>query len=410
MKKIIVLISLMLSLFATAQEVSDTMYICRNDYVIERIAVSKIDSVTFVAPVVHTVSVAEEANGDCSILGIDGTSATIIMGKEITVVATPAENHFFLGWFVSESEVPVSIEPSYTFTVNEDIALVAKFEEIKYVVSVAASVNGTVAIEGKDSDCAGFVVGSVVSVIATPDNGYGFLGWFASDCETAVSTDATYTFTVGGDVTLFAKFEKIRTYLNGYEYIDLGLPSGTKWAAYNVGATAPEEYGGYYAWGETEVKDDYSPGTYKYGYFTTNNGTEYFNFSKYREENHRIDRTVLEPADDVAHVKWGGGWRMPTMDECIELCENCTCEWVIVNGVGGYELTGLNGNAIFLPVAGHKYDTSFSSGMGYYWSSTLDVGSKNQGRASYLSLRESYGCWLSSYYREYGMSVRPVCE
>ena len=130
MKKIITLIALMLSLFATAQEVGDTMYVCRNDNVIERIAVSKIDSVTFVAPVLHVVSVSVEGGGACSITGMNGTSAEIITDKVINVVAVPSENHLFLGWFIDGSETPVSTELSYTFTVSKDVALVARFDKV----------------------------------------------------------------------------------------------------------------------------------------------------------------------------------------------------------------------------------------------------------------------------------------
>ena len=130
MRKIVALFAFMLCLCATAQQDVDTMYICCNDYVIERIAVSKIDSVTFVAPVVHTVSVSEETGGVCSISGIDKASATIITGKEIAVVAIPNAGYEFIGWFVGDSDTTVSTEATYVFSVLEDIELVAKFKKL----------------------------------------------------------------------------------------------------------------------------------------------------------------------------------------------------------------------------------------------------------------------------------------
>ena len=102
---------------------------------------------------------------------------------------------------------------------------------------------------------------------------------------------------------------------NDHEYVDLGLPSGLKWATCNVGATAPEEYGNYYAWGENTPKDNYDWDTYK---LTTDGGTT---FTKYHGT---AGKTTLAPEDDAAAVNWGGKWRMPTDDEWTELRENCT--------------------------------------------------------------------------------------
>ena len=142
------------------------------------------------------------------------------------------------------------------------------------------------------------------------------------------------------------------------EAIDLGLPSGTKWASCNMGATKPEEYGGYYAWGETEEKEVYDWSTYKYyqdGSFVSLgsdiSGTEY----------------------DVAHVKWGRKWCMPTLDDIKELLDNCTSEWTTFNNVNGRKFTSkINGNSIFLPAAGSRWggDPNHPVVRGYYWSST----------------------------------------
>ena len=190
------------------------------------------------------------------------------------------------------------------------------------------------------------------------------------------------------------------------EAIDLGLPSGIKWASCNVGATEPWEYGGYYAWGETEEKSDYDWDTYKYCNGTNHSMTKYcISSSRGTVDN----KTTLEPGDDVAHVKWGGSWRMPTTAELYELYDNCTREWTTLNGVNGYRVTGPNGNSIFLPAAGYRYGTEvYGQGAdGYYWSSSLY--GYDSGYACSLGFYSSYFDWGYDS-RCSGQSVRPVSE
>ena len=138
---------------------------------------------------------------------------------------------------------------------------------------------------------------------------------------------------------------------NGHDYVDLGLPSGLKWATCNVGATTPEGYGDYFAWGETNTKSTYSLDTYTY----TDN------------------KPVLDLADDAANANWGSAWRMPTDAEWQELRDNCTWTWTTLNGINGVEVKGPNGNSIFLPAAGYRgNDDLYSAGdFGHYWSSSL---------------------------------------
>ncbi|MBE6307686.1 MAG: DUF1566 domain-containing protein [Bacteroidales bacterium] len=183
--------------------------------------------------------------------------------------------------------------------------------------------------------------------------------------------------------------------------VDLGLPSGLKWASCNVGATKPEEYGGYYAWGETEEKSDYSWSTYKYCNGTFNSMTKYCTSSSYGTVD---NKTTLEAGDDVASVKWGGSWRMPTDEEQRELINNCTWTWTTLNGVEGYRVTGPNGNSIFLPAAGYRGGTGGTSG--YYWSSSLC--SSRSYYAYYLYFYSGYFEWYNDK-RSFGYSVRPVC-
>lgn len=188
------------------------------------------------------------------------------------------------------------------------------------------------------------------------------------------------------------------------EAVDLGL--SVKWASCNVGATSPEEYGGYYAWGETEEKDDYAWPIYKWCNGGDRSMTKYCADSSWGTVD---NKTVLDPEDDVAHVKWGGSWRMPTSDEIKELLNKCSLQWTEVNGIKGQKVTGPNGNSIFLPAAGAWSGTVYDGhgSEGRYWSGTLYDGSKY---AYYLSFGGA-GNFLGRFSdRCTGLSVRPVTE
>ena len=189
-----------------------------------------------------------------------------------------------------------------------------------------------------------------------------------------------------------------------YQAVDLGL--SVKWANMNVGATSPEDYGGYYAWGETEEKEDYSWETYKWCNGSYDTQTKYCTDSIYGTVD---NKTVLDPEDDVAHVKWGGSWRMPTLDELNELFLKCTCEWTTQNGVSGYKVTGHNGNSIFLPAAGYRRwtEVAYRGGEGYYWSSSLY---SDASYSAYNLFFYSGGYAWYGNYRCFGLSVRPVSK
>ena len=189
---------------------------------------------------------------------------------------------------------------------------------------------------------------------------------------------------------------------NGYTYVDLGLPSGLKWATYNIGASKPEEFGDYFAWGEVEPKETYDWSSYKW-----NNGSEANPFlTKYCV---RVDnKTLLDKEDDAAVVNWGGCWRMPTKAELDQLCGHCTWIWTSLNGVNGYMVTGSTGNSIFLPAAGYRFGSSlkYAGSRGLYWSSSLFT--DNPYYAYVLDFNSDLVDWSSS--RCCGQSVRPVCQ
>jgi hypothetical protein len=162
----------------------------------------------------------------------------------------------------------------------------------------------------------------------------------------------------------------------------LGL--SVKWAACNIGATRPEEYGDYFAWGEVKSKSVYDNKTYKY------------------------NKTTLDAQYDVAIVNWGGSWRMPTDVEMTELLEQCKWTWTTQNRVYGYKVIGKNGNSIFLPAAGYRYGSNLiaTGSLSYYWSSSIYVNK----HSIYVLTFNSSKVFSTYYDRIYGFSVRPVCK
>ena len=193
------------------------------------------------------------------------------------------------------------------------------------------------------------------------------------------------------------------------EAVDLGLPSGVKWASFNLGASKPEEYGDDYAWGETGPKSNYDWSTYKWSMGSNTTLTKYCTDSSNGYNGYIDGKTVLDPEDDAAHVTLGGKWRMPTNTEWQEIMENCTWEWPYYYGLYGYLVTGPNGNSIFLPAAGcQDVNGSFGVGdYGYYWSSSLCTDYPND--AWVVAFRSNYVHRINDS-RVYGQSVRPVCE
>ncbi len=177
---------------------------------------------------------------------------------------------------------------------------------------------------------------------------------------------------------------------NKQDYVDLGLPSGTMWACCNLGAENPQDYGYYFAWGETSTKKAYCDSLYTY----------------------TSSATTLPTSNDVA-TKWGGRWRMPTKAEWTELCDanNCTWTWTKLKGVAGYQVKSkYNENSIFLPAAGYrnsddcKTDHVNDAGVwGNYWTS-----SGNGTEYAWLAYFAPADFGLSYNPRYYGHSVRAV--
>ncbi|MBR5030332.1 MAG: hypothetical protein IKX63_04420 [Muribaculaceae bacterium] len=191
-----------------------------------------------------------------------------------------------------------------------------------------------------------------------------------------------------------------------HDWVDLGLPSGTLWATTNIGATNPEDFGDYFAWGETQPKDVYDWSTYMWCNGSNFALTKYNNDSSHGNNGFVDNKTELEPEDDAATANWGSEWRMPSLEQIQELLNNCTTQWTAINGVNGRLLTStINGETLFIPANGYLDGSTFNGGWGNYWSRTLDTSFSPQ--AYYLN----FGSGLVRTYslgRHQGFSVRAV--
>ena len=243
----------------------------------------------------------------------------------------------------------------------------------------------------------GAIVGSFSSTLEglTPSTTYYVRAYVVSDYGLAYGSQLSFTTHdgSGGD----------------HAYVDLGLPSGLLWATCNVGADNPEDYGDYFAWGETQPKDYYSWSTYQYcnGSFSTL--TKYCSNSSYGYNGFTDNLTILLPEDDAATANWGTGWRMPTYEEWEELLDNTTVTWTTQNGVNGRLFTASNGNSLFLPAASLRIDDFFdlTGSYGYYWSSSVETYFYSPHAYNFV-FNNSGTYSMDSGNRYCGTSVRPV--
>lgn len=186
---------------------------------------------------------------------------------------------------------------------------------------------------------------------------------------------------------------------NDHSYVDLGLPSGIKWATCNIGATAPEKYGNYYSWGETSTKDNYD---------ILNSITYKKNIAELQSMNVINTYGNLSMKYDAASVNWGSNWRIPTVEDFKELKDNCTWDWTYQKGIIGFRVTGKNGCSIFLPAAGYRDENQlYHVGDGSYWSATA---SKDNEEAYAIYFYGEHYSIDSIYDRFCGRSIRPVID
>ena len=238
-------------------------------------------------------------------------------------------------------------------------------------------------------------IGSFSSTIEglTPATTYYVRAYVVSDHGLAYGNELLFTTGSSGS--------------GGHVYVDLGLPSGALWATCNVGADNPEDYGDYFAWGETQPKDYYDWSTYQYCMGSSTTMTKYCDNPSYGYNGFTDDLTTLLPEDDAATANWGSDWRMPTQEEWQELYQNTTLTWTTQNGVNGWLFTALNGNSLFLPAAGCRSGSSLidAGSYAFSWSSSLSADYPYFAWGFYFDLSHTV---MSYDTRFFGHSVRAV--
>lgn len=343
--------------------------------------------------------------------------------------------HFVGTKGLSSSTLKLTVDENTTYDARQgQVEITQQGGSIKHTVTVNQAGRIAVASIELDQTSLSIKPGETAILTATvkPDNAPDkTVTWTSSDPEIAtVDETGKVTAIKEGTATITAKTGEKSAICSVLVCkvpdgaVDLGIimtrSDGSKyclfWAKCNIGASKPEEYGGYYAWGETKTKSDYSLSSYKWANGAYNKLTKYCPTDKadYWDGTGSPDgKTVLDPENDVAHVKLGGKWRMPTDAEWTELrnSDNCTWTWTTQNGVNGRLVTSKkNGNSIFLPAAGYRsglYLLSTGS-YGYYWSSSLSADGPD--RAWYVDF-DSDSVYRSYYGgRYYGQSVRAVSE
>lgn len=241
-------------------------------------------------------------------------------------------------------------------------------------------------------------ISQTISVNTFTKENNPFNEWNTIADGSGISYTNKQDITISKNMTLYAQW-------SNHAYINLGLPSGTLWAETNLGAENPEDYGDYYAWGETSHKMTYNWNTYKYYNENSHTLTKYCSNTQYGDNGYSDTLTTLETSDDAATANWGNAWRMPTYDEMNELLNNCTVNLITRNGTNGFLFTGHNGNSIFLPITDGRQDSAPYSGSAY-WSSTLRMDHP----LIAWTLQNLSECYVIATDRYYGLSVRPVCN
>ena len=339
--------------------------------------------VTGVTAQTFTVTVAVTPEGSGTVTG----GGTYAKGTSVELNAIANAGFEFVKWSDGETANPRSV------IVDSNLSFTAQFKEVQSTMAGDITGDGKVNAQDLNALVEAYLANAQVTDVTDLD----------SDSQLSMA-----------DITKLISMiysEPCEYNNNGHAYVDLGLPSGTLWATCNVGASAPEEFGGYYAWGEIEEKDSYSWETYKWcdgtaPKVTNMSLTKYCDRGGYGTMDGKIS---LELEDDVAHMKWGGDWHIPTEAEILELINNCESEWTTVNGIGGMTFRGINGNSIFIPAAGSKRNDSFSSGEGEYWSTTLGNNSTTIPYFNfYKNTIELYEGELYNTQRYRGFTIRPV--
>lgn len=355
---------------------------------------------------------------------VERTIHTIGETVQLTATVLPDDAHDkSLSWSTDDEDVAKVSETGFVTTVGNGTAIITvttndQSKTASCTVTVSQYVTGITLDKSSIDMLTGETATVCVSEI-TPTNAVDqTYTWSSSDTDVVtIDTDGVITAVAAGETTVIATANdgsevfatctvKVTLAFNPVpgEAVDLGL--SVKWSSLNLGATKPEEYGGYLAWGEIEPKADYHWHTYKWcnGSFNT--------LTKYNDNSYggTVDNiSTLEPEDDAAIVYLGGHWRMPTMEECKELRTQCTWTWTTLNGVNGYNVQGPSGNSIFLPAPGYMVEThlDFEGSEGYYWSSTVSTGYPGSAWCMFFYSNNEH-ISETTHERCIGRSIRPV--
>jgi len=293
----------------------------------------------------------------------------------------------YLAILPAGSDVPVlyTVTQPVSITLSQTSLEMQPDEFTRLTATVVPSDAGTVTWSSSDESVVTVVSGFVTAVAEGTAIITASVGNASATCTVTVNANTGTT--------------------NGHAWVDLGLTSGTLWATMNVGASAPEDYGDYYAWGEISTKSSYDWNNYKYCKGSNTTMTKYCTSSDYGTVD---NKTELEISDDVAYQKWGSSWRMPTFEQFEELVNECTGIWTTLNGINGYKFTSkVNSNSLFFPAEGYIAGTSLShvSSLVSYWSRSLTT-------TNYCYFAQNYffspeGTFVGGG-RCYGRSIRPV--
>lgn len=347
---------------------------------------------------------------------IDITSKKAIVGEKFTIAANYEPKDATsptLVWNTSNKEVATVSNGNVT-CVGEGTCQIIVEDESHAAKAVCDLIVEAIKVESITLDCSEktITIGESFTIDATvlPDNATNKqITWSSSDETIAVVNEGSVTAVSVGTCTITAtdKTKNIKAQCSitvkafEPEAIDLGLTSGTLWSNVNVGATSPEQYGGYYAWGEIVEKETYSWSNYKF------HVEDDYWMSKYSMNFNADFKSTLEPVDDVATKLFGEKWAIPTYEQFSELTKECKQEETEQNGIKGFLFTGPNGNKIFLPYAGRKEKKIEEEGATlYYWTSSLWMPA---GKAQTVT-GSGYRVSPSNMYRYYGCSIRPVAK
>ena len=337
---------------------------------------------------------AEDGSKDVIYAQMEGTP-----DEGYTLSISKIENGY--AYFDAPAKGVVNAETGKVHIPLNNLKFVKSDKELQFNFSIEVSFDGEMYYTDVEEASTAEQVSKHIAVVLVLDCSTSMGNAFAPMKEAAVDFIEAMEQTSTGEGGLGYGLE------NGYEYVDLGL--SVKWATCNVGATKSEDYGDYFAWGETQPKSTYNWSTYKWCNGSYNTLTKYCTNSDYGTYD---GKSTLELADDAARANWGGSWRMPTKEEQDELRDNCKWECTTQNGVKGYKVTsnkkGYTKNSIFLPAAGCRDGSSLDDvgSCGRCWSNSLNT--DNPSGAYYLYFN-SYGVGWDYYGRCYGRSVRPVC-